>query len=255
MGVIFPIETQGQKQVLGVAFTFSFLAVIAVSLRLISHKLARKEWIASDYFIIAACVRKAPRLNFIMHVLTILQIFAVGLQSISITGVFQAGIGYDHVTTIAAKYGMEPITKLLKLIIPLQFLWVLSLSCTKISILSLYIRIFPVAWVKWVSWATMGVIIAWTIATILAGCLICRPFAFNWDQTIPGGSCGDQVSSFTVTGVINLVTDIIVLVTPMPRLYMLQMATYKKVTLITVFGLGLVYELLSNASLSIANSF
>jgi hypothetical protein len=91
-----------------------------------------------------------------------------------------------------------------------------------------------------IAWATIGVIVAWAIATILAGCLICRPFAFNWDQIIPGGSCGDQVTSFTVTGVINLVTDVAVLVTPMPSLYRLQMATYKKVTLITVFGLGVV---------------
>jgi hypothetical protein len=43
-----------------------------------------------------------------------------------------------------------------------------------------------------------------------------------------------------VTGVINLVTDVAVLVTPMPSLYRLQMAKYKKVTLITVFGLGVV---------------
>ncbi|CAI7652756.1 unnamed protein product [Penicillium glandicola] len=220
MVVTFPIESSAQRQVLGVAISFSVLAAIAVCLRLLAHKLARKEWITSDYFIIAAAI------------------FAVGLQSISITGVLQAGIGYGHVTTIAATYGTEPITKLLKLIIPLQFLWVLSLSCTKISILFLYLRIFPVTWVVRVSWATMGVIIAWTIGTILVGCLICRPFAYNWDQTIPGGSCGDQVTSFTVTGVINLLTDIVVLVTPMPLLYKLQMARYKKVTFIAIFGLG-----------------
>lgn len=170
----------------------------------------------------------------------IIQIFAVGLQSISITGVIQGGIGYDHVTTIAVKYGPEPITKLLQLIIPLQFLWVLSLSCTKISILLLYVSIFPVTWVIRVVWATIAVIVAWTAGTILVGCLICRPFAYNWDQSIPGGSCGDQVTSFTVTGVINLVTDVIVLITPMPLLYKLQMARYKKVTLIAVFGLGAV---------------
>lgn len=127
-----------------------------------------------------------------------------------------------------------------KLIIPLQFLWVLSLSCTKVSILLLYLRIFPVRTVVLICWGTIAVIAAWAIATILAGCLICRPFAFNWDPTIPGGYCGNQVSSFTATGVINLVTDVVVLITPMPSLYRLQMAMYKKVTLMTVFGLGLV---------------
>lgn len=169
-----------------------------------------------------------------------IQIFAVGLESITITGVVQAGIGYDHTVSIVEAYGEEPITELLQLIIPLQFTWVLSLSCTKISILCLYLKIFPVAWVVRISWSTMVVIVAWAIATILAGVLVCRPFAYNWDQTIPGGSCGNQVTSFTATGVINLLTDVAVLLTPMPLLYRLQMATYKKVTLIAVFGLGIV---------------
>ncbi|KAJ5496921.1 hypothetical protein N7463_008908 [Penicillium fimorum] len=236
MVVTFPIETPAQRQVIGVAIAFSILAVIALCLRLLAHQIAHRKWIPSDYFMIAAAI------------------FAVGLQSISITGVIQAGIGYDHVTAIAGSYGLEPITKLLKLIIPLQFLWVLSLSCTKVSILLLYLRIFPVTWVVRISWVTMGVIIAWTIGTVLAGCLICRPFAFNWDQTIPGGSCGDQVTSFTVTGVINLVTDVVVLVTPMPLLYNLQMASYKKVTFIIIFGLGAVTCIISILRISVLST-
>ncbi|KAL4963657.1 uncharacterized protein BDV14DRAFT_176145 [Aspergillus stella-maris] len=232
----FPVETHDQRAVLGTALAFAILAVTAVCLRLLAHQIAHKKWTASDWFIIAACV------------------FSVGLQSISITGVLQAGIGYGHVNEIAATYGLEPITKLSKLIIPLQFLWVLSLSCTKISILFLYLRIFPVRWLVISSWATMAVIVMWAIATILAGCLICRPFAYNWDTTIPGGHCGNQVTSFTATGVINLVTDVIVLVLPMPSLYKLQMATYKKVTLITVFGLGIVTCVISILRISVLST-
>jgi hypothetical protein len=91
----------------------------------------------------------------------------------------------------------------------------------------------------WSSYATISIIVAWTIATILAGCLVCRPFAFNWDKTIIEGSCGDQVTSFTVTGLVNLITDVIVLLLPMQPLYQLQMALYKKLILASVFGLGI----------------
>ena len=161
------------------------------------------------------------------------------MQAISITGVFHAGIGYGHVKDIVAGYGLEPITKLSQIIIPLQFLWVLSLACTKMSILTLYVFIFPIRRVVWGSYVTMAILIAWTIGTILAGCLICRPIAFNWDKTIPGGTCGDQVMSFTISGVINVVTDVIVLLLPMHALYHLQMAMYKRVALVTVFGLGI----------------
>ncbi|KAL4987808.1 hypothetical protein BDW68DRAFT_101874 [Aspergillus falconensis] len=234
----FPIKTQAQRSVLGCSFAFSILAITAVSLRLLAHKIAHKKWTISDYFIILACV------------------FSVGLQCISITGVFQAGIGYDHVNVIVTnpKWGTEPVTIMSKLIIPLQFLWVLSLSCTKVSILFLYLHIFPVRWLVVSSYATMAVIVAWAIATILAGCLICRPFAYNWDKTIPGGHCGDQVTSFTITGIINLVTDVVVLVLPMPNLSRLQMATYKKVTLITVFGLGAVTCVISALRISVLST-
>ena len=56
MTVIFPIETQAQREVLGVAIAFSILAFSAVCLRLLAHQIAHKEWTSSDYFIIAACV-------------------------------------------------------------------------------------------------------------------------------------------------------------------------------------------------------
>lgn len=127
-----------------------------------------------------------------------------------------------------------------QLLIPLQFLWVLSLSFSKVSILLLYMKIFPVQSVVWIGRGTGLLIILWAFATILTGCLICQPFEMNWNPTIPGGHCGDQVTSFTVTGTINLVTDVIVLVLPMPQLYKLHMAMYKRVTLICVFGTGVV---------------
>lgn len=234
----FPIVTSDQRAVLAAAVAFSVLALLAVCLRLLAHAIAHKRWTRSDYFVISACVR-APEIMTIFRVYNCVQIFAVGLQFISITGVLEAGIGYGHVKNIVLEHGAGPITKLSQLIVPLQFLWVLSLSCTKMSILCLYLRIFPYRWITWSSYATMSIIVAWTVATILAGCLICRPFAFNWDKTIPDGRCGNQVTSFTVTGVINLVTDIVVLLLPMQPLYQLQMATYKKVVFISIFGLGI----------------
>ncbi|KAH4929495.1 hypothetical protein HBI42_081120 [Parastagonospora nodorum] len=232
----FPIQTYDQKAVLAVAFTFAILAFIAVCLRLIAHQIAHKKWMPSDYFIIAACI------------------FAVGLQSISITGVFQAGIGYGHVLDVIQQYGPAPVIKLSQLIIPLQFTWVLSLSCTKISILCLYLHIFPYRWLAWSSYVTMAIIVAWTIGTILVGCLICQPFAFNWDKTIPDGKCGDQVTSFTITGIINLVTDVMVLLMPMQPVYQLQMATYKKLTLVAVFGLGVFTCVISALRISVLSS-
>lgn len=81
----------------------------------------------------------------------------------------------------------------------------------------------PSPFVIWTARGAITFIALWALGTIMAGCLICRPFAMNWDQTIPGGHCGNQVLSFTVTGILNLVTDLMVLTLPLPYLYKLQM--------------------------------
>jgi hypothetical protein len=54
----FPIKTHAQHSVLGCSFAFSILAITAVFLRLLAHKIARKKWTLSDYLIIIACVRQ-----------------------------------------------------------------------------------------------------------------------------------------------------------------------------------------------------
>jgi hypothetical protein len=125
--------------------------------------------------------------------------------------------------------------------IPLEFTWAISLSLCKSSILILYAQVFPVSYIIWTSRAGIAFIVMWAIAVILAGCLICQPFAFKWDQTIPGGHYGDQVMSFTITGVLNLLTNIVVLCLPLPCLCSLQLRLYKKIVLIGVFSVGLLY--------------
>jgi len=216
----FPIETHDQRSLLGVNITFSILPVIAVLLRVLARRISKRALDPSDYCIIVAAV------------------FAVGLEGVSISAVFHCGIGYDHTLPILLEYGMAPVTLLLKLLIPLQFLWALSLGFSKISILLLYKSVFAVPFVIWTARGAIVFIALWVLGTILAGCLICRPFPMNWDQTIPGGYCGDQVLSFTVTGVLNLLTDVMVLVLPLPYLARLQMRLYKKLVLIGVFSIG-----------------
>jgi len=169
------------------------------------------------------------------------QLFAVGLEGVSISGVYHCGIGYDHTDSIVFEYGMAPVILLLKLLVPLQFLWALSLGFSKISILLLYKSVFAVPIVIWTARGAIGFIGLWVFGTILAGCLICRPFPMNWDPSIPGGYCGDQVLSFTVTGVLNLLTDVMVLVLPLPYLVKLQMRLYKKLVLLGVFSMGFLF--------------
>lgn len=112
----------------------------------------------------------------------------------------------------------------------------------KLSMLTLYCRVFPMAlmsrrWrICW--WLLFGVDAIFIVSTI-AAIVQCRPIAYFWDRTIPGGHCVvNQVVYFRVTSVINIVIDVMILILPIPILSKLEMGRTKKIGLKGLFLLG-----------------
>ncbi|KAB5536421.1 hypothetical protein GE09DRAFT_1226482 [Coniochaeta sp. 2T2.1] len=214
MTVNFPIERGSQRAVISVAIVFTVLAITACGLRVLARRVANRTLDSSDWCIFAAC------------------------QSINVTSVFICGVGF-HFSEILATYGMEPITLFMKFLIAIQLLWALSLSLCKISILIMYCTIFSMRPFVWTARITAVIIVMWVLATTLMGFFMCRPFEFNWIPTLPDGRWGNQVLSYQVTGAMNLVTGLVVLVLPMQYLYGLNLALYKKIVLMVSFAVGI----------------
>lgn len=120
-----------------------------------------------------------------------------------------------------------------------QLLWVAAVTFVRASVLLLYIRIFRTPTFRTACYVVHGVNVAYFIAVVLACCLICRPFTYNWDHSIRG-TCGNQKSLDLFIGVFNLLLDVTTVILPMPVLWGLQMATSKKVVLTGMFSLGIV---------------
>ena len=80
--------------------------------------------------------------------------------------------------------------------------------------------------------------IGFCVAVILQTIFICRPLAFNWDQSMKG-SCGDQKRADLALGILNLAFDLTTFLLPMPILWGLQMPRRKKIALSGIFGMGL----------------
>ncbi|KAH8653523.1 hypothetical protein BX600DRAFT_501111 [Xylariales sp. PMI_506] len=99
-------------------------------------------------------------------------------------------------------------------------------------------KIFPTRPLHWACYITGIIIAAWSSSTILSALLICQPISALWSLT-PEGHCGDEILSFLITGIVNIVTDIIVLTLPLPYLIRLEMELYKKVALTATFTVGL----------------
>ena len=91
--------------------------------------------------------------------------------------------------------------------------------------------------------------IGWCIALILAVIFSCSPIGYFWDKSIKGGHCINENNlSYGITAA-NIVTDITVLVLPIPWLIHLQMKTSRKVALVGIFILGSLYVSLQPISL------
>ncbi|KAI0839478.1 hypothetical protein F5Y06DRAFT_23125 [Hypoxylon sp. FL0890] len=108
----------------------------------------------------------------------------------------------------------------------------------KWSIAAFYRRIFPQ---KWFRWSLLGVTIfmgAWMFTTVFAIIFQCTPIEFNWDTTIPGGHCIDIGALALVTSILNVLTDVAILVLPLPLVWKLKVTPRRRLGLIILFGLG-----------------
>lgn len=151
-------------------------------------------------------------------------------------GVFIGGVGHP-----AGEIGMAKVTIFLKIIIPLQILYGSTLALIKTSICLFYIRIFSIRSFRIAAQATMGIIIAWGVMVVLTAFLLCRPLAYNWDPTIPGGTCANQDATFIAVGALDVVMDTLILILPLPTIWNLQIPRSNKIALSGIFGLGVLY--------------
>ena len=219
----FPIVNYRQRAVLSAAIICSVVPTAAVFLRVLARRISTRALKLSDYCAIIAAA------------LTIV------LEAISIAAVANGGLAYGHASEVVAQFGSTPVVNLLKLFIPLQILWALSLGFSKTSILLLYSHLFKAEhYVITAARVTIAINVAWAAGTVLAACLICQPVSMNW-ETVSGGHCGNQVLSFIISGTINLATSVAIIVLPLPALYRLRMGIYKKLVLVVIFSLGFLY--------------
>lgn len=71
-------------------------------------------------------------------------------------------------------------------------LYNLGLFLTKFSILLQYLRIFPYRTFRILDHYLMAFIFAWSCWTVFSAIFFCKPVAFFWDKSIPGGTCLSQ---------------------------------------------------------------
>ncbi|XPT03226.1 hypothetical protein M3J09_012327 [Ascochyta lentis] len=116
----------------------------------------------------------------------------------------------------------------------------------KMSILALYHRIgsgkrgLPLIVQSRAIWITAGAISAFTVAVILVQIFSCLPISAAWDvQQIPI-VCIDGATFMHVQGAINVFTDLVLLLYPLPLLPLLKFNKRQRTALIVIFSIGLI---------------
>ncbi|EOD43467.1 integral membrane protein [Neofusicoccum parvum] len=83
----------------------------------------------------------------------------------------------------------------------------------------------------------MFVVVAYTLGIMFSLIFPCKPIASNWDITI-SGECINKTGIYIATAIINIATDLALLILPIPILARLQIPGLEKAALIAMFGVG-----------------
>ncbi|KAL8650348.1 MAG: hypothetical protein Q9210_003872 [Variospora velana] len=193
------------------------IATLAVLLRLYARRISRSKLGVDDYLILVALI--------LTYGLDITSFFAI-----------KAGTG-RHMITLT----LDQIQSLIKTDQATQVLFGCSITATKLSILFFYDRLFPFRTFVIVSLITGVASILWWIGLMLTAFLHCHPLAYYWDRSIPNGYCVDEhLIGYTITSV-NIATDLIVLILPIPWLWGMNMTVPKRMAVVSLFILGSLY--------------
>jgi hypothetical protein len=202
-----------------VMFVFGVLEIITVLLRFWARTDVKAGWHLDDYLMLLAA-------------LSIWVTVACGTAM-----VLYGGIGFHAMVQVP----MADIIITLKLLIVAEIMYAVELGLIKVSLLLLYLRLFGVdSKFKIIIWSATFVVVAWAFSIILEAFLLCSPFPANYDPTIPG-VCGDRNAAFVSAGVLNMITDLMVMAIPVPYIISLNLRLSRKIALIVCFCLGILY--------------
>ncbi|KAI9650988.1 hypothetical protein NHQ30_001025 [Ciborinia camelliae] len=140
----------------------------------------------------------------------------------------------------------------LKMEITFAILYILSITLPKLTMLSLFLRIFVVKWQRRASHLITAIILATALANIIANVAQCVPLQYLWDKHVEGKrTCLDQNAYWRWASLPNVGTDVLMLGLPIPAIWATQMGWRDKAGVGVTFlagSLGLITSILRFAA-------
>ncbi len=136
-----------------------------------------------------------------------------------------------------------------KLVYAQSWLTVVSNTLSRVSIVALYLRVFTKGITRTLSWVVMSYLISFVVAQMIAGGLECRPISALWDKDVVGAKCINFILFFKLSGVMNILADVAIMLLPAYTVWNLHASTARKA------GIGLVFLSGSLLVFSIVSGF
>lgn len=146
--------------------------------------------------------------------------------------VIEHGLGLQ-----ASKVPFESLVTIGKAIFADEIIYVLGLGITKIAILVMYCRVFPLRQFNIAAWVIGGLTAVWSLMFIFICIFQCDPIPRAWNLTIPG-KCLYLRGIFIGNAVPNILTDAIILAMPVYHVWKLHLRLAQRLALTCIFMLG-----------------
>ncbi|KAL4913344.1 hypothetical protein BDW62DRAFT_214339 [Aspergillus aurantiobrunneus] len=159
--------------------------------------------------------------------------FSVATQAVSLSGYQNAAVGI-HL------WNVPPDTFLVfqKTVFVAGIVYVPALGFAKASLIILYYRIVNQQRLyRFALYVIAAVVVGYSVAIIFALIFACRPIKKAWNAAVPG-TCIDQNGLYAATAVTNTVTDVALIIVPIPVVVSLNMPTIQKIGLFFMFVVG-----------------
>ena len=123
----------------------------------------------------------------------------------------------------------------------LEIIYDVLVGAIKSSILLFYARVFPRGATLYLWRIFLYIILVVIVSVYLSATVVavfqCIPISYTWDKRTPG-RCLDLILLYYLGAANNIVTDLMILVLPMPVVWNLQMPRSKKYAVTGVFLMG-----------------
>ncbi|KAF2797222.1 hypothetical protein K505DRAFT_298737 [Melanomma pulvis-pyrius CBS 109.77] len=218
-GLTAPPEGYIGNQFQNVAITFIVLGTLAVGLRFYARHKVLAPLGMDDIFVIIALVSN------------------LALCAICLSMVHWAEIGH-HTLWVCMMNPMALITYA-KLQIPFTIMLSFAIAFAKLAILSLFLRIFVQKGYRWATYGIMGIQVLTLVVSTIITCTVCTPISYLWEpQLHPDGHCIDINAFWRWGSFPQIITDVLILILPLPILWKLHLSPKDKIGVILTFCTG-----------------